>query len=280
MTDRLVAVFTVFFLTLGVFSARSQSVSHPEEQTRPVVLHDSLHVTPAMVDSIRAVKRIEPFDREIESTVFIPKGQWIAGVSVSYTQSNQNKYQFFILEGISGETYSMKISPTVLFAFKNDMAAGARFSYTRALTKLEKADVVLGSDTEMNLTDVYSLAHNYYGTALFRNYFSLGHSKRFGFFNEIQLQVGGGQSKITTGRGESLSGTYERNVSVDVGIVPGLAVFLNNYSAIEVNVGVLGFSYTHTKSIRDQIYVSHRRSQSANFRINLFSISFGAAFYI
>ena len=27
------------------------------------------------------------------------------------TQSNQNKYQFFILENISGDTYSFKVSP-------------------------------------------------------------------------------------------------------------------------------------------------------------------------
>ncbi|MDE6231093.1 MAG: hypothetical protein K2M37_05695 [Muribaculaceae bacterium] len=267
------------FMTLGVCDARSQSVSDMPGG-HPVVLHDSLHVTPAMVDSIRAVRHIENFEHDVESGVFVPKGQWVAGVSVSYTQSNQNKYQFFILEGISGEAYTMKISPTVLYIFKNDMGVGARFSYTRSLAKLEKADIVLGADTEMNIQDVYSLSHNYYGTALFRNYFSIGNSKRFGFFNEVQLQLGGGQSKITTGRGESLSGTYERNFSLDVGIVPGIAVFLNNYSAVEVNVGVLGFSYTHTKSIRDRIYVSHRRSQSANFRINLFSISFGAAFYI
>ena len=45
-------------------------------------------------------------------------------------------------------------------------------------------------------------------------------------------------------------------------------------------MGVLGFSYTATKTIEDQIYVSRRNSKSANFRINLFSITFGAAFYI
>lgn len=57
-------------------------------------------------------------------------------------------------------------------------------------------------------------------------------------------------------------------------------MFLSNYSALEVNVGVLGFSYTDTKQISDQVYVSRRKSKSANFRINLFSISFGVAFYL
>lgn len=99
-------------------------------------------------------------------------------------------------------------------------------------------------------------------------------------FNELQLQVGGGQSKLTKGTGEDFTGTYERNFSLDVGLAPGMIMFLNNYSAIEVNVGVLGFSYTSTKSTTDRIYVAHRSSKSANFKVNLFSITFGVAFYL
>lgn len=57
-------------------------------------------------------------------------------------------------------------------------------------------------------------------------------------------------------------------------------VFLNNYSALEVNVGVLGFNYRNTRSVTDQIYVANRTSKHANFKINLFSITFGVAFYI
>ncbi|MDE7109080.1 MAG: hypothetical protein K2O49_03825, partial [Muribaculaceae bacterium] len=87
-------------------------------------------------------------------------------------------------------------------------------------------------------------------------------------------------SPPTTGVGDDLTGTYEKNFSLDFGLAPGLCVFLNNYSAIEVNIGVLGFSYTATKAVRDQIYVSRRNSKSANFRINLFSIQFGVAFYL
>lgn len=231
------------------------------------------------VDTIPAPK-VKEFKRDIESVVYVPKGQWITGVSISYATSTQNKYQFLILESISGDTYNFKVSPMVLYAFANDLAAGGRFSYARSLTKLENADIVLDSETDYSVDHLYRLSHNYYVTAMMRNYFSIGKSKRFGFFNELQLQLGGGQSKLSTGVGETLSGTYERNFSLDVGLAPGLCLFLNNYSAIEVNIGVLGFSYTATKAVKDQIYVSHRDSKSANFRINLFSIQFGVAFYL
>lgn len=222
----------------------------------------------------------EKFEHEIESTVFVPKGQWVGGVSVSYSQSSQNNYSFFILEHLKGDTYNFKVSPMVCYIFKDDMGAGGRFQYQRSLTKLESADIVLDSETEVNMDNLYRLAHNYYVTGIFRNYFSLSNSKRFGFFNELQLQLGGGQSKLMQGKNTALTGNYERNFNLDVGIAPGLAIFLNNYSAVEVQVGVLGFSLTDTKTITDQIYVAHRKSMAANFYINLFSINFGVAFYL
>lgn len=240
----------------------------------------SLDLDTVGVSGQSPLTELKEFSHDIESVVFVPKGQWITGVSVSYAMSTQSKYQFLIFEDISGDTYSFKISPMLMFAVASDLALGGRFSYARNLTKLSDADIVLDSETSYNVDHLYRLAHNYYITAMMRNYFSIGKSKRFGFFNELQLQVGGGQAKLTTGVGETLTGTYERNFSLDVGLAPGLCLFLNNYSALEVNIGVLGFSYTSTKAIKDQIYVSHRNSKLANFRINLFSIQFGVAFYL
>lgn len=249
-------------------------------QSRAALSGDTIHISPAMVEDMQRKTPVQEFDMDVESVKFVPKGQWVTGVSISYSQSTQNKYQFLILENVSGDTYSFKVSPMVCYIFKDDMGAGGKFSYNRSLTKLEKADIVLDSETDYGADCLYSLSHNYFVTGIFRNYFSLGRSKRFGIFSEIQLRLGGGQSKITKGTGEALTGAYERSFQAGIGIAPGLAVFLSNYSAIEVNVGVLGFSFTDTKSISDRIYVSRRKSKSANFRINLFSITFGVAFYL
>lgn len=222
----------------------------------------------------------EEFKRDLESVVFVPKGQWVTGVSVNYSQSNQNDYQFLILENLSGDTYSFKVSPMVCYIFKDDMGAGGKFVYSRSLTKLEHGDIVLDSETSYDFDNLYRLSHNYSVMGIFRNYFSLGRSKRFGFFNEMQLELGGGQSKLMQGKSTDITGNYESSFHLNVGLAPGMVVFLNNYSAIEVNVGVLGFQYTHTKQLNDRIYESHRHSKSANFRINLLSISFGMSFYL
>lgn len=222
----------------------------------------------------------EPFKRGLEQISFVPKGQWITGVSVNYSQSNQNDYQFLIIESINGDTYSFKVSPMLMYCFKDNLAAGGRFSYTRSRTSLESGSVILDNETTYDADHLYAITSNYYGTASFRNYISLGSSMRFGMFNEVQLELGGGQSKITNGTGDDFTGTFERNFSLNVGLTPGFVMFLSNYSAIEVNIGVLGFGYTKTKSTTDRIYVANRDSKHANFKINLFSVSFGVVFYL
>lgn len=221
------------------------------------------------------------FDRGMgEKTVFVPKGQWIAGVNVSYSTESFNNYSFLVIENIKGNGYTFKVSPMVMYAFGSDLAAGGRFSYSRSLVKMETASFVLGSDLSYDVDHLYSLSHTYGGIALFRNYIALGGSSRFGLIAELQLGVSGGQSKLATGAGKTLSGTYSRTLKCDIGVTPGLAMFLNNYSAIEVNIGVLGFTFSDVKMTTDQIYIANLKRRSANFNINIFSITFGTVFYI
>ncbi len=230
--------------------------------------------------SVMPLMAQEKFTRGLKQISFIPKGQWITGVSVSYSQSSQDNYQFLVFENLNGDTYTFKVSPMLMYSFADNLAAGGRFAYSRQRTQLDKAQVVLDSETSYDVDHLYSISHNYYATAAFRNYISLGSSTRFGLFNEVQLQFGGGQSKLENGSGVDYTGTFEKNFSLNVGLAPGIVMFLNNYSAIEVNVGVLGFNYQHTKSTTDQIYIANRTLKSANFKINLFSITFGVTFYL
>ena len=220
------------------------------------------------------------FKRGLEQISFIPKGQWITGVSVSFSQSNQDNYQFFIVEDMSGDAYTFKVSPMLMYCFKDNLCAGGKMSYTRTRTRLDQARMVIDSETDYSVDNLYQISHNYSAMACFRNYISLGRSHRFGFFNEVQLQLGGGESKIINGRGNDLTGTFDKSWNMNIGLAPGMVMFLNNYSAIEVNVGVLGFNYSHTTSKTDQVYLASRESKQANFKINLFSITFGVAFYL
>ncbi|MGN0213370.1 MAG: hypothetical protein ACI4AH_01000 [Muribaculaceae bacterium] len=222
----------------------------------------------------------EHFSRNIEQTVFVPKGQWIVGLSANYGQSKFDNYQYLVIENIDGDNYSFKVSPTLCYMFQDDLGIGGRFVYNRTRTKMNSADFVLSSEDSFSVDNLYAITQSYHSTALLRQYMSLGKSKRFGILNEVTFRYGLSESKLASGSGVDFSGSFMRTHSFGVGVSPGLCVFLSNYSAVELNVGVIELGYSKMRQTSNQIQVANAKSKSANFKINLFSISLGVAFYL
>ena len=222
----------------------------------------------------------QEFKRNIESHTFVPKGQWVVGSSVSYSEHNEQNYQFLVIEGFNSDGYTFKISPMFCYAFRDNVAAGGRFSYGRTLTKLDGVTLNLDESTQFDVNDMYQLKHSYSAMGVLRNYINLGTSKRFGLFAETRLEIGGSQSKVVTKDGTSLTGTYTKTTDFGIGVAPGIVAFINNYTAVEVSIGVLGLDFSKVKQTTDQVYIGERSSSSANFKINLFSIGLGIAFYL
>ena len=148
---------------------------------------------------------------------------------------------------------------------------------------LMKRDVIkinVEEDNQFDINDLYQLKHTYGGMVVLRNYISLGNSRRFGLYCDMQLEIAGSQSKMVSGSGESVTGTYATSTDFNIGVAPGMVAFINNYTAVEVSVGVMGFNFSRTRQVTDQVYVGERSMSSANFRINIFSIGMGITFYL
>ena len=211
-------------------------------------------------------------------TEFVPKGQWVFGGSVSYSTHGNNNYTFLIVEDIQSNGYQFKISPLVGYAYSKNALVGVRFGYSRGLTQLDNASL---SITSLDNAFFYSLKHSYNVEAIWRNYIPLGKgNKRFALFAEVGLALGGSQSKLASGPQQSLSGTYASSFDVSLGVNPGIAAFLTNNMAIEVNIGVLGFNYSNTRQITNQVVSGTTSSSQMNFKVNIFSIGLGASFYL
>lgn len=84
----------------------------------------------------------QEFKRQIEQSTFVPKGQWIAGSSISYSEHTEDNYQFLIIDGFKSDGYTFKVSPLVCYAFKDNIAAGGRFAYSRSLINLNSATLL------------------------------------------------------------------------------------------------------------------------------------------
>ena len=220
------------------------------------------------------------FDRGIEQSLFVPKHQYFAGFGASYTVVESNDYRLLVMEDLRGEGYSLSVSPYMGYTFADNMGAGVRFRYKRTMVDLRGVTLSLSEGLSFGLNDAYMITHSYYGTVFFRSYASIGNSKRFGFYNDIQVTMGGGQSKTTMGKGETQTGTYQTFKELEVGIVPGLVAFFNNFAAVDVSISVLGFNIKRVDQVTNQVYKGGMKSTAANFRLNLLSVTLGVSFYI
>jgi len=240
-------------------------------------------------DSLTAVRNSAPTVNELRSQrglvditqVFVPAGQWIFGGTASYSTHTNRDYTFFVLEDIGSEGYTFKVSPMIAYALRSNMALGARFIYGRSLLKIDSGELNLGdeeSGTHLSAEYYYSLKHSYSVAAIWRQYIPLGRNKRFALFNEMSLSVGGHQAKFAAD--SPVRGTYETGCSVSLGVSPGLIAFATNTMAVEVNVGVMGISYTSASQEHNRVTKGKVRSSNMNFKVNLLSIGLGISFYL
>lgn len=213
--------------------------------------------------------------------VIVPKGQWILGANASYSTHTNESYTFLVIEGIESNGYTFRISPLLAYAIRDNMALGLRGTYSRTNLTIDQADLRFGDDasgTDIKVSDYKSVKHSYTVAASWRQYIPLGASKRFAVFTEVQLGAGGTQSVFAAG--QPVKGTYETGYTLSLGVSPGLLAFATNNVAIEVNVGVMGISYTDVRQVHNQVTVGRRKSSNMNFKVNIFTIGVGVAFYL
>ena len=227
----------------------------------------------------RSGRRIQRIDREVQKRVFIAKGTWMTGGTVSYSEHEESNLNFMVLKDFESDGYSFSVSPYFGYFFRDNLAVGARFAYHRSYMDLGNVDINLGG-LEINLNEVYYLEHKFVGSAFFRSYMAIGNSKVFGLFNEVRLSYGYGQGKNSTGKDADYDGTYQTVQNIKLGIAPGLTAFITNTASVEVSIGVMGFDFKWIDQKTNQVEVGKRRVSSGNFKINLFSINLGMTLYI
>lgn len=258
----------------------SETVNTGSESPRPEHPLQTDAQSPAPMESAPERKADPRAERGLTSTSnqFVPRGQWIFGASASYSTHTNKDYTFLVIEDINSDGYTFKVTPLIAYAIRDNMAIGVKFIYSRSLLRIDSGSIKLGSDIDLGVDFYNALQHNYSGAFIWRQYIPLGQNKRFALFNETSLTLGGGQSRFAAD--SPIRGTYETNFSASIGISPGLVAFATNNVAFEVNVGVMGLSYTRTRQVHNQVTVGKRTSSLMNFKVNILSIGLGISLYL
>lgn len=274
----------ILLVMVNIFPALAESPLEKRMPEDSITVVDSAGHTYRMAMPVPTKKKkyIRPqrIDREIMKAVFIPKGQWMAGGTVSYSEHDEDNLNFLVLKDVQGLGYTFSLCPYVGYFFRDNMSAGIRFAYNRTYLDMENFELNLGEDFNINLKDLYWLEHKYEVSGFLRTYTPIGKSKIFGLFNEVRLTYGYSTGKNSTGSGTEYDGTFERAHSLQIGIAPGMTAFVTDWSAVEVSVGVMGYNFKWQNQTTNQIETGKRRTSSGNFKINLFSINIGMTFYL
>jgi opacity protein-like surface antigen len=237
---------------------------------------------------VKKQTRRQRFDRGLAfdtKTPAMPKGMWVAGLNVSYSEHKNDNYKILVLKDLNSVGNTLALSPSVQYVFANNQSIGVRFQYKRNWLKMDGISLNLGEDLGDFSIDRFEYNHHdYMGYLVYRYYLSLGPSKRFLLFNEVQAGIGGGQQKELSGIGDDgisyKTGTYQNTFNLKAGMMPGMVAFVTNQVAVEVAVGLLGFDYKNITQTTDRTIERNRRTSSISTNIDLLAIQFGMTLYL
>ena len=225
-------------------------------------------------------RKIERIPREVQKSVFIPKGQWLVGGTINFSEWNTDNYNLTVLKNVDIEGHTFSGSPYFGYFVANNLAIGGRYNYTRNYFFLGKFDLNLGDDFNISLEDIYYLGHTHTADFFVRPYLPIGKSKVFGAFAEIRAGYAHTTSKNSTGTGADYDGSFTKAHTLQLNVCPGMSVFATDFLACEASIGIMGIKYRWVDQTTNQIETGRSRSGGANFRFNFLSINIGLTFYL
>lgn len=223
------------------------------------------------------------YSRGVTNYLFVPKGQWMGGLSASYANfdSKDSRMLLSLIDDFDFYGYTVKVNPYAGYFFKDNQCVGLKFGYTRTIGRLGNLGLVV-EDMDLSLKDMYLSEDLLSGTLFHRSYVGLDSRMRFAVFNETALSVGRGSTRFTRGK-EGEPGRQDTRTAiteVQLGFNPGLSVFIMNNVSTEVSFGILGLKYRNERQTDGRGETGSYNSSGANFKINLFNINIGITIHI
>lgn len=223
---------------------------------------------------------IARYETKPENKVFIPKGTVMIGGFAGYNSITGDNINFLILKNLNNVGgYYLSATPYLGGFVADNIAFGGRFGYNRYMANLGNLDLNLGEDMNIGLKDLYAISHKYEASLFTRFYIPFGNSRIVAMFAEIRLNGARTQGKNTTGSGYSLDGTFIEGYSAGISVNPGLCVFMCDFVAAELGIGILGADYTWKKSVTNQVETGYIKSFGVDYKLDLLSINIGISFY-
>ena len=208
--------------------------------------------------------------------LFIPKGKWGFGLTASYGELNTEDVGILSLIkdiDVKGKMYSVK--PYLSYFIRSNQSVGLRFNYSRGTADLNNLALDFDEDLSFAIHDISYYTQSFAVAAFYRNYVGIGNSGRFAIFNEIDLSFGSGSSRFKRLYNDKPRDTRTYITEASLNFSPGVCVFMQDNVAFSVSFRVFGLKLRNEHQLTDGVDEGKRFTSGANFRFNIFNISFG-----
>lgn len=265
-TIALLAIFTIG-ITHTASAAQPDSTTH---ENRVVMLSDSTN----------SLGR--KFDRGLTNYRFIPKGEWIGGLAVSYAGYNSQDNDLLLLIKDFNFTGSLfGIHPYVGYFISDNNCIGLQLGYSATNANLGNFNLNILEDMDISLSDLSYNVKQFSAGIFHRSYIGLTKSGQIGVFNETSLTFDSGTSHFIRGNEESgITDTKTVTNKIALGINPGISVFILKNVSANLSVGVLGLNYQTSKQYINNVEAGTYKTGGANFKINILNIKIGVTVHI
>ncbi len=218
------------------------------------------------------------FDRGLFNYLYIPKGIWSIGVTASYGEFSTKDLEVLDLMSdidLSGHMFSIR--PYFSYFIGNNRSVGMRLGYTSGKAKIGSFKVDIDEDMNFNIHDISYRSENYTAAITYSQYFGITRRGRFSIFNDVELAFSSGNSDFTRPFNGVLKNTHTNTMEVALNFSPGLSVYVMEPVTFHISFGVFGVHLRNEKQTVDGEDLGSRFTSGANFRFNIFNISFGVA---
>lgn len=226
-------------------------------------------------------KNLGRYDRGLFNFLFIPKGTWKVGLTVSYGEFSTNDLQMMdLVSDVDFGVNTFNIKPYLSYFINNNLAVGVRMGYNRTRGNIDSFKLDIDEDMNFNLHDIGYRAESYGAAVMLQQYMGLTRRGRFGVYNEVELAFSSGSSDFDRPYNGELRRTHTTNMEARLTFSPGVSVFIMDNVSFNVSFGVFGFYLRNERQNVDGEPLGNRFTSGANFRINLFNLAFGLGIHI
>lgn len=148
------------------------------------------------------------------------------------------------------------------------VGGGIYYEYSRLEAELNDTSTIRSAES------VYSLAPH------IRNYLPWTKDLFFQIFNQTNLVFAYGTGIEENDNGNELFRTRITEMEVQLGIQPGLAVFVGKGVTVETSVSLLGLSAKKQTIEENGVETGYRTDAGVNFNLDLLSLNLGITVYI